>query len=429
MAEQPLDHPLYGSFVDLKGTRVDLAGVQAIAVYGRSQKLEVKPGVNTLSFVPDDDSGSLTLEPADVVTILDPANLPLDSDGLIPDWSGSSDVRQLRVLDASGRPGTLAAALGDFTLVPASSKEPGVQEFALVSSVSLTTDPYPHTRIHLKSELLNCYDRTATAVNANVGLATQGMSVSEILGSGSAATPNQTVLAQAGTAYFRPVADAHRTAQHAGSHRGRGRVEGRSQPVSAAAIGARVRHAESSRGPHGHFLRRRRRRVHGPDRAEQRPRELSHRFRAGGQRRRRLHHHVDGSPTRRERRQQSAGGDGRPGCAVGRRNPRERAAVGAYARARGVGHRLPELRAVLRRHREGLCHLDPQRSRPRCVRHRRGGRRIRVAARQCDPRQPGGGVAELRQSARPDPRAVVPRNAVLHSARTSSTTRRTTRPR
>jgi Baseplate J-like protein len=191
-AEQPLDHPLYGSFVDLKGSRVDLAGVHAIAVYGKSQKLKVKTGVNALAFRPDEDeSGPLALAQGDVVTILAPSNLPLKSDGLIPNWKGSSVVRELRVLDAAGRTGTLAAALDDFTLVPASSSDPVVQEFALVSSVALQTDPYPHTRIRLQSELLNCYDRTATTVNANVGLATQGMSVSEILGSGSAATPNQ----------------------------------------------------------------------------------------------------------------------------------------------------------------------------------------------------------------------------------------------
>lgn len=86
------------------------------------------------------------------------------------------------------------AAVSNFTLVPAASKDPVIQEFALVSSISLVADPYPeypHTRIHLGSELLNCYDRTATVVNANVGLATQGMSVSEILGSGSSRTPNQ----------------------------------------------------------------------------------------------------------------------------------------------------------------------------------------------------------------------------------------------
>src|SRR5260370_11257248 len=90
-----------------------------------------------------------------------------------------------------GGGGTLVARLSSFPLVPASSKDPVIQEFALVSSISLEKDPYPHTRIHLASELLNCYDRTATTVNANVGLATQGMSVSEILGSGSASTPNQ----------------------------------------------------------------------------------------------------------------------------------------------------------------------------------------------------------------------------------------------
>jgi hypothetical protein len=189
--EQPLDHPLYGGFVDLQGARVDLAGVRAIAIYGKRQKLRVNPDENALSFVPDDDSDALTLKPGDVVTILDPANLPLSGDGSIPDWKASSSLRQLRVLDASGRTGTLSATLEQFTLVPASPNDPGIQEFALVSSVSLATDPYPHTRLHLASEMLNCYDRTATAVNANVALATQGMSVSEILGSGSAASVNQ----------------------------------------------------------------------------------------------------------------------------------------------------------------------------------------------------------------------------------------------
>jgi hypothetical protein len=191
-AEQPLTYPLYGSLLDLQGVRVDLAGVQAVAVYGKNQKLQVNTGVNTLIFEPDDDSGDLTLKPGDVVTLLGPGNLPLDSDGTIPDWATSTDMRTLRVLDPSGRAGTLAATLGNFTLVPASSKDPGIQEFALVSSVSVQTDPYPRTRIHLASELLNCYDRTGTTVNANVGLATQGASVTEILGGGQAYTPNQT---------------------------------------------------------------------------------------------------------------------------------------------------------------------------------------------------------------------------------------------
>ncbi|HTD55857.1 MAG TPA: putative baseplate assembly protein [Silvibacterium sp.] len=192
VTEQPLHYPLYGGYIDLKDVRLDLAGVQAIAIYGKSQKLQVNDGINPLTFVPDDDpgdgSGDLTLNPGDLVTIL----APLPSNGPIPDWATSSDPLDLRVLDPSGRPGTLKnAALSNFTLVPASKKDPVIQEFALMLSVSLEMNLYPHTRIHLGSELLNCYDRTATTVNANVGPATQGMSVSEILGSGSASTPNQ----------------------------------------------------------------------------------------------------------------------------------------------------------------------------------------------------------------------------------------------
>jgi hypothetical protein len=190
--EQPLDHPAYGSVVDLKGVRVDLAGVQAIAIYGKRQKMVVKPNVSGLSFDPDDATpGSLTLYPGDTVTILEPVNLPLNSDGTVPDWAASSDIRHLRVLDASGRTGKLSAALNQFALSPATSNDSGIQEFALVSSISTENAPYPHTRIHLRSALLNCYDRSATSVNANVGLATQGMTVGEILGSGAAASPNQ----------------------------------------------------------------------------------------------------------------------------------------------------------------------------------------------------------------------------------------------
>lgn len=189
--EQPLDHPLYGAFIDLQGVRIDLAAVKALAVYGKSQKLQVKTGVNSLVFVPDNGPPNLTLKPGDTLTIAEPTNLPLATDGSIPSWTASTGPLALRMLDAGGRTGSVTAALSNFTLVPASSKDPVIQEFALVSSISMTTDPYPHTLIQLASELLNCYDRTATTVNTNVGAATQGMSVTEILGSGSAATPNQ----------------------------------------------------------------------------------------------------------------------------------------------------------------------------------------------------------------------------------------------
>jgi hypothetical protein len=68
------------------------------------------------------------------------------------------------------------------SLAVADKNDPVVSEIVK----SINTAPYPHTRIQLKSNLLNCCDRTSTSVNANVALADHGQSVSEILGGGNA---------------------------------------------------------------------------------------------------------------------------------------------------------------------------------------------------------------------------------------------------
>jgi hypothetical protein len=190
VAEKPLDYPLYGNCIDLQGVRSDLAGVAAIAVVGKSQKLSVNAGVAGLMFVPDDDTGQVPLAQGDIVTLLQPPDF-LMPDGTAADWGGASGTFELYVADSNGRSGTVTAALGNFTLVPSGSNDPVAQEFGLVASVTVLQKPYPRTRIVLQSALLNCYDRTATSVNANVGPATAGASVAELLGSGSAATPNQ----------------------------------------------------------------------------------------------------------------------------------------------------------------------------------------------------------------------------------------------
>jgi hypothetical protein len=195
VAYQPLDYPLYGRFLDLADLRPDLIGAQVVAVSGMRQKIAVADGVTTLSFDPDDDpdgTHSMVLHPGDIVTLTGPAPLPLNTDFSIPDWSSFPGSLTLNVEDSSGRPGTIAnASLENFTLVLSGSKDPVVSEIALVASVTSVTAPYPHTRIELQSNLLNCYDRNSSTVNINVGLATHGQSVSEIVGSGSASTPNQ----------------------------------------------------------------------------------------------------------------------------------------------------------------------------------------------------------------------------------------------
>ena len=191
IAEEPLDHPLYGTFVDLEVVRQDLVGVTAIAIIGKSQKLTLNTGV-ALWFTPDDGTAKVQLNQGATITILQPPARVLNKDGTIPDWKTSDLELTLTIADSSGRPGTVSATLSQFTLAAASKDDPVVQEFGLVASVEVVTSPFARTRIVLQNALMNCYDRSVTAVNANVAPANAGSSVTELLGNGSATTTNQT---------------------------------------------------------------------------------------------------------------------------------------------------------------------------------------------------------------------------------------------
>ena len=189
VAEKPLNYPLYGTLLDLQDLRPDLANVQVVALFGKRQKIMVAAGNYNLAFVPDDGTATLSLNPGDILTLIAPPSL--NSYGSFPDWSQSGNSATLSVEDANGRTGTVGAELKQFTLTPAGANDPNVSEYALVSQAPGVVTPYPHTQIQLMSPLSNCYDRYATTVNANVALVTNGSSVSEIMGNGSAATPNQ----------------------------------------------------------------------------------------------------------------------------------------------------------------------------------------------------------------------------------------------
>lgn len=188
IAEEPLPYPLYGATVPLAGVRTDLAGLQGIALFGTRQKIAVRDGVTSLQI-----AGGAALQPGDVLTLTAPPSPPLiAANGTISDWRRSSTPVTLFVEDSKGRPGTIEnAGLDDFVLMPSAKTDPAVSEYAQVVGIDIASDP-AHTRLHLRAPLSICYDRTTTTVNANVGLATHGQSVTEILGNGKPTTPNQT---------------------------------------------------------------------------------------------------------------------------------------------------------------------------------------------------------------------------------------------
>jgi len=191
VAAQPLHYPLYGTLLDLDGLRPDLLKAQVVALFGKAQKIAVAEGVNGLQFVPDNGATSSSIKPGEIFALASPSSLPLNANQTIPDWTALSASFTLSVLDSHGRPGSVTAPLNSFSLVATTKDDPTISEYAVVTSVADVLLPYPHTQIVLESNLTFAYERLTTTVNANVALATHGSSVTEILGSGSAATANQ----------------------------------------------------------------------------------------------------------------------------------------------------------------------------------------------------------------------------------------------
>jgi Baseplate J-like protein len=201
-ALQPLDYPLYGTLLDIQSLRPDLVGATVVAVSGTAQKISLNAGVANLQFVPDDPTANpVGLNAGDTFTLIQPPPLPFNSDNSIPSWSSSTYALTLKVTDASGRTGTLQGAtaatslyLSNFSLVAPAKSDAEISEYALVNktvSPIAKNSTTPNTQFQLANPLLNCYCRATATVNANVALATAGATVKEIMGNGSAATPDQ----------------------------------------------------------------------------------------------------------------------------------------------------------------------------------------------------------------------------------------------
>jgi hypothetical protein len=214
-AEKPLLAPLYGSVVSLESVLTDLTPGQVMAVSGKRLKVQVTslgtsntpiPFTPTTPYLPGSGLPAFpSLVVGDILTLVDASGLPV-SEGT-PATAGMPDLGQwtntsaatlpstpptLHLEDQGGRQGYASAYLYQFTPVPASSKDPTVQEIAVLNSTpNAVASDHDRTTLNFSSALNYCYDRTTTALNANVAPATHGASVSEILGSGDSSTPNQ----------------------------------------------------------------------------------------------------------------------------------------------------------------------------------------------------------------------------------------------
>jgi hypothetical protein len=180
--------PVSGNSVTLVGGSRIVAG-QSVGVSGQLVRLQLVPSA-TAQFSPA--SGSLTLSPSGGDIFL--LNAPYDP----------TKPNRWNVLALNGIAGTLAAAPAQVTLQPAAKSDPVFSEIAVLApeppavSGSLTT-------LTFVSPLTHIYDRGTFSVNANIVTATQGSTVTEVLGSGAAVSGQTFQLRQSPLTYV-PVA-------------------------------------------------------------------------------------------------------------------------------------------------------------------------------------------------------------------------------
>jgi hypothetical protein len=201
LAERRVGYPLYGTELPLSRVSTHLKPEQAIAVSGRRQRVRIVVEDDTLQFVPD-GGDPVPLAPGDSFAVAAP---PMEIGGgaevVIPPpdlasvlLAGAASLRW-RLIDRDGRLGTVDAVASAVRLQSALSDDPIVRELSTVAGGdSAVQHDRDRTTLQLDAPLVHVYDRATATVCANVAPATHGETVSEVAGSGHAATPGQRFL-------------------------------------------------------------------------------------------------------------------------------------------------------------------------------------------------------------------------------------------
>lgn len=189
VAPRPLDRPLYGTTLALKDPVSPLTANRWLAVRGKRARIRLINGTFPQTLTGPEISTISQLQPGISLLLLGAPNL--DDKALSPE--GFADVLAdpaslelcLPVQDLHGHQTTLILKAADIELLPAYPGDPDVEEIVRVKEIiPAEASTAGGMSVVLESSLQNCYDPETVTLNANVAGATQGETVSEILGSG-----------------------------------------------------------------------------------------------------------------------------------------------------------------------------------------------------------------------------------------------------
>lgn len=171
--DRPIDGAVMGGEIALD--RAVTAPDTGRALFVRGKRARVRVVAASLALFPDDQSSPKILKIDQRLTLMGPPTRA-NPNAVESDWPMRDDdgvVGMVKAVDVALAP------------VPAGKDDEIVAERVLVKDATLADST--HTRLVLRTPLMNAYDGWSVEVLGNVAEATHGASVGEILGSGNAA--------------------------------------------------------------------------------------------------------------------------------------------------------------------------------------------------------------------------------------------------
>ena len=194
---RPILYPLFGSEIILGSVQADLAPGRVLAVSGKRQRIVLADRAKNLTLEMD-DGGAVAVKPGDSLR-LDAAPEKIISGAvfaLTPAEFGAAlrgaSLLRLRLRDRDERIGTLDVAANLIRLQVSAKDDPTISEIVAIDDPeTAVAHGRDTTTLLLSAALAYVFERESVRINANVVPATHGESVSETVGSGNAAAPNQ----------------------------------------------------------------------------------------------------------------------------------------------------------------------------------------------------------------------------------------------
>lgn len=194
---RPILYPLFGNEVVLSSLQTALVPGRALAVSGKRQRIVLADRAKNLTLALD-AGGVVALQPGDSLR-LDTAPEQVISGAayaLTPAafgaMLGNATLLRLRLRDRDERIGTLDVQANLIRLQASTKGDATLSEIVAIGDPdTAVAHGRDATTLLLNVALAYVYERESVRINANVASATHGESVSETVGSGSAAAPNQ----------------------------------------------------------------------------------------------------------------------------------------------------------------------------------------------------------------------------------------------